>query len=571
MEIVAPLSVCASAQNQPYSEAGSSPSHNEGVYYNPFSDTPRPQDRYLKYSGDILGKGAFKTVYRAFDLITGREVAWNEVVLDTLEPMASSKLFQEIKALKDVKHENIIKLYDHWFEGSNLLIFTTELMPSGCLKKYLKKNPTALTTPVLKSWALQILRALNYMHTCQPKIIHRDIKAQNIFINGATGVVKVGDLGLCASLGIQSTAVSCIGTPEFMAPETYSNAQYDEKVDIYAFGMLLLEVITRDTPYLECANIVDVLKKVESNIPPNGLNKVVHKEMKDLILLCINRDPSARPSALDLLRKPFLSNMSDTGKLTTDAKDHNTSAHLSVGTQEQAIQSMGHATANTTQAAQTALNLPQHPLQPAPPSQDPQQSQHQAKLANQANLGISIVNVSVPAASLTQPARNSLTLEAMPADQPNSILHVPVNSDAASSIVIKRMQAKSNLTSRIDIEISLPNQPSFMYVLSLTDKPADIVDELELVHNNVGAYRDELVAKLQRFLDDNMIGKYAVADQELCKDKDDTLKSVPTDSLFAQETAVDSLGDNQTVDEQFTCAMKELNGYLMIHGDADQK
>lgn len=569
MEIVAPLSVCASAQNQHYSEPGPSPPHNEGVYYNPFSDTPRPQDRYLKYSGDILGKGAFKTVYRAFDLITGREVAWNEVVLDTLEPMASSKLFQEIKALKDVKHENIIKLYDHWFEGSNLLIFTTELMPSGCLKKYLKKNPTTLTTPVLKAWALQILRALNYMHTCQPKIIHRDIKAQNIFINGATGIVKVGDLGLCASLGIQSTAVSCIGTPEFMAPETYSNAQYDEKVDIYAFGMLLLELITRDTPYLECANIVDVLKKVESNIPPNGLNKVVHKEMKDLILLCINKDPSARPSALELLRKPFLSNMLDTGKLTTDAKDHSTSAHLSVGTQEQTMQFMGHATVST---AQTALNLPQQSFQLDPSPQDPQHaSQPLSKPVQPANIGISIVNVSVPNTSLTNPAKNSLTLEALPGDQPNSILHVPVNLDTTSSIVIKRRQAKSNLSSRIDIEILLPNQPSFIYVLSLTDKPADIVDELELVHDNVGLYREELIAKLQKFLDDNMIGRDIAVDTESCKDKDDTFRSIPTDSIFYQETVEDSPEDNQNVDEQFTSAMQELNGYLMIHKDANQK
>ncbi|ESU36410.1 Kinase, WNK [Giardia duodenalis] len=564
MEIVAPLSVFAGTQNQPYPEVESSPLRNEGVYYNPFSDTLGPSDRYLKYSGDVLGKGAFKTVYRAFDLIAGREVAWNEVVLDTLEPMASSKLFQEIKALKDVDHENIIKLYDHWFEGSNLLIFTTELMPSGCLKKYLKKNPTALTTPVLKSWALQILEALNYMHTCQPKIIHRDIKAQNIFINGATGVVKVGDLGLCASLGLQSTAVSCIGTPEFMAPETYSNAHYDEKVDIYAFGMLLLELITRDTPYLECANIVDVLKKVEGNIPPNGLNKVVHKEMKDLILLCINKDPSARPSARELLSKPFLSNMSDTGKLTTDAKDHGPSAQVSLGTHEQTMQSTGHTAVN---AAQTALKLPQQSSLPISSPRGPQQShipQSLSKPVCPASMGVSVVNVAVPTTAVTNSLSHVLASETVSTDQSGSILHVPANLDTASSVVIKRRPTKSSLTSRINVEISLPNQVSFVYVLSLMDKPVEIVDELEMVHDNVGLYREELLVRLQQFLDENMIDK-SVVDPAL--DKEDAPKVISSDSLPAPEAKVDPLGDNQNVDEQFTCAMQELNGYLMIHTD----
>ena len=566
MEIVAPLSVSAGAQNHPYSEAEPSPLRSEGVYYNPFSDTLGQPDRYLKYSGDVLGKGAFKTVYRAFDLITGREVAWNEVVLDTLEPMASSKLFQEIKALKDVNHDNIIKFYDHWFEGSNLLIFTTELMPSGCLKKYLKKNPTALTTPVLKSWALQILEALNYMHTCQPKIIHRDIKAQNIFINGATGVVKVGDLGLCASLSLQSTAVSCIGTPEFMAPETYSNAQYDEKVDIYAFGMLLLELITRDTPYLECANIVDVLKKVEGNIRPNGLSKVVHKEMKDLILLCINKEPSARPSARELLSKPFLSNLSDTGKLTTDAKDHGTPAHVSIGTHDQTMQLMGHGAIN---AAQTALNLPQQSSQPITSPRGLQQShipQALSKPVYPAGVGISVVNIPAPTTMTANPSNSLLAHEVIPADQSGSILHVPVNSDAPSSVVIKRRPTKSNLTSRINIEISLPNQVSFVYVLSLTDKPVEIVDELEMIHDNVGLYREELLIRLQQFLDENVIDR-SIVDPAL--DKEDSSKAVLPDSLPAQDIVADPLGDNQNVDEQFTCAMQALNGYLLIHTDVD--
>lgn len=132
--------------------------------------------------------------------------------------------------------------------------------------------------------------------------------------------------------------------------------------------------------------------------------------------------------------------------------------------------------------------------------------------------------------------------------------------------MIKRRPTKSNLTSRINIEISLPNQVSFVYVLSLTDKPVEIVDELEMIHDNVGLYREELLIRLQQFLDENVIDR-SIVDPAL--DKEDSSKAVLPDSLPAQDIVADPLGDNQNVDEQFTCAMQALNGYLLIHTDVD--
>lgn len=550
MEIIAPVASIVDGPDVSHLDVGHSESRSELIYYNPFSETLTPSERYIKYSGDVLGKGAFKTVYKAFDLVTGREVAWNEVVLDTLEPMASSKLFQEIKALKDVSHNNIIKLYDHWFESTGVLVFTTELMPSGCLKKYLKKNPTALTTPVLKSWALQILEALHYMHTCQPKIIHRDIKAQNIFVNGATGVVKVGDLGLCASLGLQSTAVSCIGTPEFMAPETYSSTHYDEKVDIYAFGMLLLELITRDSPYLECTNIIDVLKKIEANIPPNGLNKVVHKEVKDLILMCINGKPSARPSAYDLLCMPFLRNMQDTGKLTTDSKDS------TAPVQAQA------AHPSASDAATLAATAAAHPVQTSLNLQA-KHAQAQVQAGNQSASPQIPSRFVPPAVSMihVQPQQQTqIHAQAQPFadvlfnEAHNSTLYMHKEAEVSSSVVIRRRPGKSSLCSDINIEITLPNQTSFVYVLSLADKPVDIVDELELIHDNVGAYRNELLLSLQQFLNENKIDRSLVQEAESGAVAQDMVDNYP----------------NESVDEQFTSAMQALDGFLETHtGIAD--
>ncbi|MBA0820532.1 hypothetical protein Gohar_019620, partial [Gossypium harknessii] len=92
----------------------------------------------------------------------------------------------------------------------------------------------------VKSWARQVLAGLIYLHSHDPPIIHRDLKCDNIFINGNQGEVKIGDLGLATVLE-QSNAKSVIGTPEFMAPELYDES-YNELVDIYSFGMCMLEM-----------------------------------------------------------------------------------------------------------------------------------------------------------------------------------------------------------------------------------------------------------------------------------------------------------------------------------------
>lgn len=87
-------------------------------------------------------------------------------------------------------------------------------------------------------------------------------QCDNIFITGTTGCVKIGDLGL-ATLKNRSFAKSVIGTPEFMAPEMYEE-HYDEGVDVYAFGMCMLEMATSEYPYSECMGPAQIYKKVIS-------------------------------------------------------------------------------------------------------------------------------------------------------------------------------------------------------------------------------------------------------------------------------------------------------------------
>lgn len=154
-------------------------------------------------------------------------------------------------------------------------------------QSYLKRFKV-MKPKVLRSWCRQILKGLHFLHTRTPPIIHRDLKCDNIFITGPTGSVKIGDLGL-ATLKAASFAKSVIGrflnvtvclqsgknrqcmqfailfpgTPEFMAPEMYEE-HYDEAVDVYAFGMCMLEMATSEYPYSECQNAAQIYRKVTS-------------------------------------------------------------------------------------------------------------------------------------------------------------------------------------------------------------------------------------------------------------------------------------------------------------------
>ncbi|OIW22025.1 hypothetical protein TanjilG_29730, partial [Lupinus angustifolius] len=150
--------------------------------------------------------------YRAFDEVNGIEVAWNHVNLEDVlqSPQQLEKLYSEVHLLKSLKHENIIRLYNSWVDDKNKAInMITELFTSGSLRQYRKKHKN-VDIKAIKNWARQILRGLCYLHSHSPPIIHRDLKCDNIFVNGNNGHVKIGDLGLAIAMQ-QPTARSVIG------------------------------------------------------------------------------------------------------------------------------------------------------------------------------------------------------------------------------------------------------------------------------------------------------------------------------------------------------------------------
>jgi WNK lysine deficient protein kinase len=267
-----------------------------------------PGGRYLRFM-EKLGSGASKDVYRAYDTEEGIEVAWNVVHLAGVPKNERNRIVNEVRLLERLHHQNIISFHGSWVNRERQQVnFVTEILSSGTLKSFINKVQV-IRWKIAKRWAVQILKGLEYLHSQDPPVIHRDLKCENIFINGTSGDLRIGDLGL-STVNRNGKVLSVLGTPEFMAPDMYEEGSYDEKVDIYAFGMCMLEIFTKEIPYRECNNPAQIYKKVMSGARPESFSRLKSTHAREFIELCMgykNEDGTyVRPSSTELLAHPFL-------------------------------------------------------------------------------------------------------------------------------------------------------------------------------------------------------------------------------------------------------------------------
>jgi len=266
-----------------------------------------PNRRFQRFD-EVIGQGGFKTVYRGYDSLEGCEVAWNTVRLTGIPEDEKRRIVKEVKLLYTLKHNNILEFRGTWVKSMAEIVFITEVLSAGSLKNFIRKV-RVIRWKVVKRWCIEILKGLEYLHDQDPPVIHRDLKCDNIFVNGQKGDLRIGDLGLSRRKVVadrQQTMMTMAGTPAFMAPEFYTE-KYDEKVDIYAFGMCVLEMVTKEYPYTECANTAQIMKLVMEGKLPQSLSRVSNQSARDFITQCLRMEPFARPSAKDLMNHNFLS------------------------------------------------------------------------------------------------------------------------------------------------------------------------------------------------------------------------------------------------------------------------
>lgn len=255
---------------------------------------------------EVIGNGAFKIVYKAYDEDEGIDVAWNEILLDRFKNVNDyeNTIMKEIKILTKLSHPSILKISKAWFDKKrNTLIFISEFLSNGTIKSYVSEMVKKPQKTAIARWCYQILQGLNYLHTHDPPVIHRDIKCDNIFIDASEGIVKIGDFGLSKMLDQVQEADSCLGTPAYTAPEVYTG-KYNTRVDIWSFGLCVLEMATAETPYQECRNIGQIYYKVSNRELPLLLSRVSDPLIADMIQLCL-LPKEYRPSAEELLEHPL--------------------------------------------------------------------------------------------------------------------------------------------------------------------------------------------------------------------------------------------------------------------------
>ena len=210
----------------------------------------------------------------------------------------------EIMLIQKLKHPNIIHFIKAWHNrDKEEVIFITEIMTGGSLKQYLKRIKN-LHLRVIKQWCKGILEGLQYLHSQKPyPVIHRDLKCDNIFVSSSTGDVRIGDLGLSTFMK-NSHNKTILGTPQYMAPELYEE-RYGPSVDIYSFGLCVLEMCTHTTPYAECKTHLEIYNRVISGKKPQSFERILDLEVKEFIELCLS-PVDQRPFAQELLNNHFL-------------------------------------------------------------------------------------------------------------------------------------------------------------------------------------------------------------------------------------------------------------------------
>ncbi|GKD33794.1 dual specificity protein kinase splA-like protein, partial [Tanacetum coccineum] len=208
---------------------------------------------------------------------------------------------KEVSLMKRLRHPNIL-LFMGAVTSPQHLCIVTEFLPRGTLFRLLQRNTAKLDWKRRVHMAMDIARGMNYLHHCQPPIIHRDLKSSNLLVD-KNWTVKVGDFGL--SRIKRQTYLSTKtgnGTPQWMAPEILRNEQADEKSDVYSYGVVLWEITTGKIPW-DNLNAMQIIGAVGFMNQRLEIPKDVNPQWASLIESCWSSEPQSRPTFQEILIK----------------------------------------------------------------------------------------------------------------------------------------------------------------------------------------------------------------------------------------------------------------------------